>query len=111
MSDSTYYDATLRVGYAQVTDETVEKTIEYGGGLLIDLDRAGMPVGFEVLGTSTRFPISEMGEKFSWSADVMTRASIALDKLARLMNVRTDSTGDGVFKPASVWSSKGLAHA
>ena len=111
MSDSTYYDATLRVGYAQVADSIVESTVEYGGGLLIDLDQSGLPVGFEVFGASARFSISEMAERFSWGADVMARVSVALDKLTRLMNVRTESTGDGVFKPGSIWTNKGLAHA
>lgn len=111
MSDRTYYDATLRVGYAQVTDAAVERTVEYNGGLLVDLDNAGLPVGFEVLGSSVRFPVLEMGEKFSWSAEVVSRVGMALDKLSRLMSGRTESTGDGIFKPASVWSSKGLAHA
>ncbi len=50
----TTYDPDADAAYATVGSGAIERTVEVGGGLLVDLDAQGRPVGVEVLSVSGR---------------------------------------------------------
>lgn len=57
------YDKEIDALYIELKKSRVHKTMETGDSFLIDLDKDGQVVGFEVLGYSKTVP--EKGERFS----------------------------------------------
>ncbi|WP_309079862.1 DUF2283 domain-containing protein [Zhihengliuella sp.] len=104
MTDSTYFDEALKVGYAHIADRAVKKTIEYTSTLLVDVDENDEPVGIEVLGPISAHHVYDMGQRYGWTRNALERVDEAVAQLRQLMSVRTESSGDGIFNRATSWT-------
>lgn len=103
--DTTYFDANFGVGYAQVSDGDVVRSVEYSEQVILDLDASDRVVGIEVLGRVSSLPIQEMAQAFGWGPSTVAQAAHAASRLRSLMDASSSVSGDGAVNQSNGWST------
>ncbi|MDZ5076717.1 DUF2283 domain-containing protein [Nesterenkonia sp. HG001] len=111
IEDSTYFDSTFGVGYVQISEQPVARTVEYSDAVVVDLDANDRVVGIEVLRWVAELPVLAMGDHFKWGTSTVNKVAVAASRLRSLMNATSTVSSDGVVDQTNGWSTPGLLPA